>query len=533
MIASGIVPPGIEGSGQSLADLLARLVGPGHGHRARQQRQRHSQRLAPGRFDQSAGLADRRLHARHRPGRVARPGRSQKHERRLVAARAILGEWLGGSGGGWQDSGGVWPGIKLIEGAAAERGRSRVRHQPRPPAARASHPRRSRTHRPRRARSAAGQPGAGARRHGAERRPDPRDGDREVSAALRGRVAGAPGGAGRFSTTSWLRLRDGDIPAVGAATTRNFFGPIQTIIPWASNLYTETLIEQVRAEFGADFWGFWMLGGMSGGGMGFIFAPARKAEAQERLQEIMSAHASASCSTRCPSRWSRSSTTSRSTSTAPAPSCCRPSRRLLPPGYYALIVPRLLRLDPRAALRIAPRRAGHIRRRLPHAPGAARHGADAVRPPAARGRRNRGIGQDPGSLLAANGFDRDAARADPRRSAPAAASASRRTGCPPAPTSRMCEPGDVVRRRRSGAGDEHSRERWPGRARAQARSPSCRWPPARAAAGRRAQAWSRRCIRSPSLAGGTAPSSRCTSPRAAASGGCAGRRCRTSSPPAI
>ena len=31
-----------------------------------------------------------------------------------------------------------------------------------------------------------------------------------------------------------------------------------------------------------------MLGGMSGGGMGFIFAPARKTEAQERLQDIMS-----------------------------------------------------------------------------------------------------------------------------------------------------------------------------------------------------------------------------------------------------
>jgi hypothetical protein len=34
--------------------------------------------------------------------------------RRIVAARAILGEWLGGSGGGWQDSGGIWPGMKLI-----------------------------------------------------------------------------------------------------------------------------------------------------------------------------------------------------------------------------------------------------------------------------------------------------------------------------------------------------------------------------------------------------------------------------------
>jgi hypothetical protein len=44
------------------------------------------------------------------------------HDRRLVAARAILGEWLGGSGGGWQDSGGVWPGIKLIHGVIASEG---------------------------------------------------------------------------------------------------------------------------------------------------------------------------------------------------------------------------------------------------------------------------------------------------------------------------------------------------------------------------------------------------------------------------
>ena len=45
-----------------------------------------------------------------------------ENDRRLVAARAILGEWIGGSGGGWQDSGGVWPGIKLICGTTAEEG---------------------------------------------------------------------------------------------------------------------------------------------------------------------------------------------------------------------------------------------------------------------------------------------------------------------------------------------------------------------------------------------------------------------------
>jgi hypothetical protein len=83
-------------------------------------------------------------------------------------------------------------------------------------------------------------------------------------------------------------LSSGDIRAIGGCTERNFDGPIQTIIPWAGNLYTETLIARARAEFGDDFWGFWMLGGMSGGGMGFLFSPHRKASAQDRLQTIMS-----------------------------------------------------------------------------------------------------------------------------------------------------------------------------------------------------------------------------------------------------
>ncbi len=83
-------------------------------------------------------------------------------------------------------------------------------------------------------------------------------------------------------------LRKGDIKSIGAATTRNFFGPIQTIIPWANNYYTETLINKTKRAFNDDFWGFWMLGGMSGGGMGFIFSPAAKKRALMRMQEIMS-----------------------------------------------------------------------------------------------------------------------------------------------------------------------------------------------------------------------------------------------------
>ena len=212
---------------------------------------------------------------------AALTGPLDEAERRIVAARAILGEWLGGSGGGWQDSGGVWPGMKLIQGAEAragdpEFGVSRGRLLP-------DHTIFGRDDVTAETRQQlAGEPGAGPRRHGPGRGADPGDGDGEVSAARRGRVGGPPGGHRDSTTRSSSLLRAGDVRAIGAATERNFRGPIQTIIPWATNLYTETLIERVRAEFGDDFWGFWMLGGMAGGGMGFIFDPAAAARGPGR-----------------------------------------------------------------------------------------------------------------------------------------------------------------------------------------------------------------------------------------------------------
>ena len=217
-------------------------------------------------------------------------------------------------------------------------------------------------------------------------------------------------------------------------TTRNFYGPIQTIIPWASTYYTETLIEQVRAEFGEDFWGFWMLGGMSGGGMGFIFAPQRKAEAQQRLQAIMSA-------------------TKRELQHA-LPFAMEPvvydfainahgtfadllagDDALMPAGYYALTVPRSAAPGSRARSRrcAAPSSTAS-------APPAARSRSCAAwcrrcstaLLPARRTRSARRGRRSP-TLLEANGFDRAAARADPRRPAARAGSAWRRTACPPAP----------------------------------------------------------------------------------------------------
>jgi hypothetical protein len=212
-------------------------------------------------------------------------GPLEEHERRLVLARSILGEWLGGSGGGWQDSGGVWPGIKLIEGVPAQEG---------DPEFGVSHGRLMPQHRIL---------GCG------DVAPGMREQLQESLVLVHGGMAQNVGPILEMVTEKYLLrnaaewqarqetlkvlqeilggLKGGNLKAIGAATTRNFFESIQTIIPWASTFYTERLVEQTRTEFGADFWGFWMLGGMSGGGMGFIFAPRKMREAQERLAAMM------------------------------------------------------------------------------------------------------------------------------------------------------------------------------------------------------------------------------------------------------
>jgi hypothetical protein len=284
VIAAGVVPPGIEGSGQSLADLLGRVVGPGRGLEiiSNVNNIPKGSRLAVS-TTLLASLVSVCMRATGQARSLGGPLREE--ERRLVLARALLGEWLSGSGGGWQDSGGLWPGMKLITGLAAgqgdsEYGISRGRLLP--------------THR------------ILDRNDVSE---ETRHRLQESLVLVHGGMAQNVGPILEMVTEKYLLrcgpewrarqemtgildniiagLHGGDVERIGGLTTRNFFGPIQTIIPWASNLFTETLIERVRTEFGERFWGFWMLGGMSGGGMGFIFAPGQKAVAQPRLQELM------------------------------------------------------------------------------------------------------------------------------------------------------------------------------------------------------------------------------------------------------
>ena len=121
VIASGIIPPGMEGATQPLPDLLGRLVQPGYGIEIVTQVNDipKGSRLAVS-TNLLASIITVCMRATGQTQSLTGP--LTEEERRIVAARAILGEWIGGSGGGWQDSGGIWPGMKLIEGVNAVEG---------------------------------------------------------------------------------------------------------------------------------------------------------------------------------------------------------------------------------------------------------------------------------------------------------------------------------------------------------------------------------------------------------------------------
>lgn len=402
VIAAGLVPPGIEGSGQSLEELLAQLVGRDRGLELVS-----SVNDIPkgSRLAVSTNLLGSLISVCMRATRqaVSLTGELAENERRLVLARALLGEWLGGSGGGWQDSGGVWPGIKLITGAVAaegdpEYGISRGRLLP-------AHHVYSKTEIPEQSRQALMDSlvvvhGGMAQNVGpilemvTEKyllRSEAEWRGRQEALTVLDEVVGA--------------LQRGDIRALAAATTRNFRQPIQTIIPWASNHYTEQIIARCETEFGEDFWGFWMLGGMSGGGMGFIFAPQRKLEAQARLAEIL-VSVKRELQASLPFAMDPVVFDYAINERGTWADLLEGDAALMPPGYYALTVPRLVKQDAqslRAAQRAELDLVGAAARTRPELRGLVQTLFDTLLP---RGRVEATTGPGLEELLEANGFDR-------------------------------------------------------------------------------------------------------------------------------
>jgi hypothetical protein len=284
VIASGFIPPSFEGTAQPLPEILARVIGPGMGIElvTKVNDIPKGSRLAVS-TNLLASIISLLMRATGQT--AALEGGLDENERRLAASRAILGEWLGGSGGGWQDSGGIWPGLKVIEGALA----------------------------------AEGDP-----EHGISRGcllPRHRIlGDDDLHPAIHERLAESlvliHGGMAQnvgpileMVTEKYLlraqpewdarnsmrsifdgildALKTGDVARLGKRTTENWNGPLKAIIPWVTNRFTETIIAESAKRLGDDFWGFLMLGGMSGGGMCLMVAPHRRDAFRDEILNVM------------------------------------------------------------------------------------------------------------------------------------------------------------------------------------------------------------------------------------------------------
>ena len=340
VIAAGIVPPGVEGSGEDLSSLLARVVGPGKGIEVVS----HVRGIPKGsRLAVSTNLLASLITVCMRATGQTKSleGLLDNDERRIVTGRAILGEWLGGSGGGWQDSGGIWPGMKLICGRLAEEG----------------------------------DPEFGISR--GRLLPDHiLLGEDTVKTAVRrelqesvvlvhGGMAQNVGPVLEMVTEKYLLrceqewksrrfalhvlndilegLRNGDVAAIGSATSRNFRGPIREIIPSAANLFTDRVIAAVKEKYPDDYLGFCMLGGMSGGGMGFMFRPQARAQAQQDLLEIMSS-TKRDLEDALPFAMDPVVYDFTINETGTVCDMLEGEDALLPPEYYSLVVPGLLKL---------------------------------------------------------------------------------------------------------------------------------------------------------------------------------------------
>ncbi|MVM29974.1 UTP--glucose-1-phosphate uridylyltransferase [Spirosoma sp. HMF4905] len=284
VIASGLIPPSFEGTNQSLAEILARIVAPGMGIELVT---KVNDIPKGSRFAVSTNLLGSIISLLMRATGQTKDleGGLQESERRLVASRAILGEWIGGSGGGWQDSGGVWPGIKAIQGTFAQEG------DPESGISRGTLLPRHRV------------------LQGEEIHPDIQEKIMNSLVLMHGGMASNVGPILEMVTEKYLlrgnnewnarqqtnqifdnildAIKEGDIKKLGQNTARNWEYPIKTIIPWASTYFTEQIIAKAKKQIGDDYYGFLMLGGMSGGGMGMFVNPAHYEEYKLQVLEML------------------------------------------------------------------------------------------------------------------------------------------------------------------------------------------------------------------------------------------------------
>ncbi len=284
VVASGIVPPCFENKDIPLKNLLHRLLGKPGGIEiiTKVNGIPKGSRLAVS----TTLLATVIARLMRLSGQIKdQTGTLTEEQRRTVLSRAVLGEWLGGSGGGWQDSGGLWPGIKVIAGKLAKNG----------------------------------DPEFGVSRgcllpeHNVfSREVISEEIERKILDSMvlvHGGISQDVGPVLEMVTEKYLlkyekewearmkgihlfdkivnALKAGDMKELGRLTTEDWEEAIQKVIPWVNNAFTEELINKAKEDFKEDYWGFLMLGGMSGGGMAFIVDPGIKTIFKNRIARIM------------------------------------------------------------------------------------------------------------------------------------------------------------------------------------------------------------------------------------------------------
>jgi hypothetical protein len=401
LIASGVVPPAMEGCHRPIRELLKTLTGRtdlGLELVSQVNDIPKGSRLAV-----STNLLGSLIAVLMRAtGQVqSLEGGLETSERRLITARAILGEWLGGSGGGWQDSGGIWPGIKLIEGTEAtsddaEFGISRGRLLP--VHTHLDLDRISREAREKLQKSLILIYGGMAQNVGPIL-------EMVTEKYL---VRSAKEWQARQEAKSILdgileALSAGDIRRVGELTTKNFMGPLQTIIPWCTNRFTDAMIEQCREKFGQQFWGFWMLGGMSGGGMGFLFDPAIHEEARDWLARTL-VDTKRQLQTSLPFAMDPLVYDFEINDRGTWATLRLGSKAVMPDSYYAMVAPKWLKKDMRDLSEQSQRELGSLSDRLRRGEIQADWLLDRILPQPVQSSR---VTSSLKELLKAQGFDRE------------------------------------------------------------------------------------------------------------------------------
>lgn len=284
VIASGFIPPSFEGTNHKISDILSGIISPGMGIElvTKVNDIPKGSRLAV-----STNLLASMISALMRITQQTKSleGMLTEEERRLIASRAILGEWIGGSGGGWQDSGGIWTGIKAIEGRLANDGDPEFNISR----------------------------GCLLPKHstltGESLNPRFEENLTSSLVLMHGGMASNVGPILEMVTEKYLLrlssewdarneansiydnilevLKTNEIKQLANYTSMNFAGPIKSIIPWASNYFTETIIQRAEALFGKQYWGFLMLGGVSGGGMGMFIDPEIYTSGKDKVLQLL------------------------------------------------------------------------------------------------------------------------------------------------------------------------------------------------------------------------------------------------------